>query len=78
MVRAISKRWWQSRTIWLGLLELTIGLLDVFAESGLTDESADGVLLMIAGMLTVLLRFVTRLPVERPYISRPHRFDSWR
>jgi hypothetical protein len=65
-----SKPWWRSRTVWLGLLELAVGLLDVTAESGLTDESADGALLAAAGILTVLFRYLTDRPIERPELRR--------
>lgn len=61
-----AKPWWRSLTVWLGLLELAVGLLDVAAESGLTGDSVDGVLLTVAGVLTVLFRFLTRQPLATP------------
>jgi hypothetical protein len=60
------KPWWRSRTVWLGLLELAIGLCDLLADSGLTGGSADGALLAAAGALTVLFRYLTDQPIDRP------------
>jgi hypothetical protein len=59
-----SKPWWKSRTIWLGFLELGIGLLDVLADSDFTGESTDGALLTAAGTLTLLLRYLTHQPIQ--------------
>ena len=69
-----TKAWWKSRTVWLGLLELAVGLLDVAAESGLTDDSADGALLAAAGVLTILFRYLTdRRPIDRPRLRSGKR-----
>lgn len=71
------KPWWTSRMVWLGLLELTVGLLDVAAESRLTDESIDGALLAAAGILTIVFRYLTdQRPLERPRVrSRGQRHE---
>lgn len=71
------KSWWTSRTVWLGLLEITVGLLDVAAESRFTNESIDGALLAAAGILTILCRYLTdQRPLERPQVRSRTRRQS--
>ena len=57
-----------------GDLDNAIALIDVAAESGLTDESADGALLAAAGVLTILFRYLTdRRPIDRPRLRSDRR-----
>ncbi len=59
-----SKRWFESKTMWIGILEITVGalgLLGAFLEIGNFTPAA--LTLLIAGILTVILRKVTELPI---------------
>lgn len=52
-----TKHWWQSKLVWLGILETVIGiatfLSDWLRES---DYSPASVALLVAGIATVILR----------------------
>lgn len=71
-VARAAKPWWTSRTVWLGLLEFAVGLLDVTAQSALTPDDLDGALFAAAGVLTVLFRYLTDQPIDRSRL-RPRR-----
>lgn len=58
-----DKNWWASKTVWLGILELAIGGLSLLADSQFTRGDAKAVLLATAGILTVILRFLTYRPM---------------
>ena len=54
-----TKKIWKSKTIWLGIIEIAIGIL-----SYLQGELQNGVQLTAAGVLTVILRLVTNKAVS--------------
>ena len=54
-----TKKIWKSKTIWLGIIEIAIGIL-----SYLQGELQSGVQLTAAGVLTVILRVVTNKAVS--------------
>ena len=60
------KKWYQSRTIWAGILEVLIGallLLEQFLAVG--DFSESGFIILGAGIIQVLFRVITSEPVTR-------------
>ena len=60
-----TKKIWKSKTIWLGIIEIAIGIL-----SYLQGELQGGVQLTAAGVLTVLLRLVTKQAISFSFPKR--------
>jgi len=59
------KKWYQSRTSWVGIIETTIGILGMLATWMTTqDYSAPSIVLFIPGILTFILRQITEAPIE--------------
>jgi uncharacterized membrane protein YbaN (DUF454 family) len=61
----MTKKWYTSKTIWLGIVAIAIGILEV-VYSWLETASftvADFIVLAI-GILTVVLRFLTSTPIR--------------
>ena len=50
-----EKKFWQSKLFWLGVLQVTIGV-----ASGIEGNLASGTPLTISGILTIILRVVTK------------------
>lgn len=61
-----EKNWWQSKLIWMGVIEILIGVL-----AGITGLLEVGAPLTIAGILTILLRVVTKSKIVTGAISKP-------
>ena len=60
-----SKNKWLSRTVWLGVITVAIGILELVAEflaSG--DFSPPAITLIVSGALGVVLRFLTSQPIK--------------
>lgn len=51
----MNKKFYQSRTLWIGALEVISGI-----AAAIAGEIATGSTLTIAGILTILLRFITK------------------
>lgn len=70
-----AKPWWQSKTIWLGIAQLGVGLAELIATTPILEGSeVAGAAATAAGMLTIALRFVTQKPVaatEKPVQVKP-------
>lgn len=59
------KLWFQSKTVWIGIIEIAIGVLGLVADFlGKGDYSPSGYVLLATGVLTVVLRFLTEEPVS--------------
>lgn len=59
-----AKKWYLSKTIQVGILQILIGaggLLATFFQAG--TYTAESITLLIVGVLTIVLRFVTDSPV---------------
>ena len=59
------KQWYESKTIWVGIMEIGIalgGLVATFLDAG--DYTYPALVLLFVGILKVLLRFVTEQPIE--------------
>ena len=60
----MSKKWYQSRTVWAGILQILIaigGLVADFLQAG--DFTAPAITLLVTGVLMIVLRFVTDTPI---------------
>jgi len=60
-----TKKFYLSRTVWVGVIEFLIGALMVLAEflqKG--DYSPAAFVLMGVGVLTIALRYLTVMPIE--------------
>ena len=57
----MSKKWWQSRTMWVNLLTLSAGVVGYVAGQDWIKDQASlvAVLVAVQGGLNVLLRLVT-------------------
>jgi hypothetical protein len=56
-----TKRWWESKTIWVNVILLTIAILGVFLDFKVLDPE---VVAIASAILNVILRFVTTEPVK--------------
>lgn len=60
-----TKKWYQSKTILVGLAETIIGINVVVTEYLTTGNfNPIGVSILIGGILQVFLRTITKLPIE--------------
>ena len=62
----VAKSFWKSKLFWLGVIEIAIGvlaLLGPFLEVG--DFGAAGFVALALGILTIVLRFLTKQPISR-------------
>jgi hypothetical protein len=50
-----SKKWWRSRTLLVGVLEIIAGVVTAIA-----GEISTGGTLTVAGVLTIILRIITK------------------
>lgn len=58
------KLWYQSKTFWIGAIEIAIGVLGLvatFLEAG--NYTPEAFVLLTTGVLTVILRFMTKEPL---------------
>lgn len=56
-----SKNWWKSKLIWLGVLEIAIGVVNYVA----TLDPGTSASAVIAGVLTIIFRYVTKQPLAK-------------
>lgn len=63
-VLVAAKAWWKSKTFRVGALEFIVGAGDIIAGSPLFGDTVVGVVLVVTGLATVLLRIVTRQPLS--------------
>ena len=60
----MEKRWYKSKTVWLGILSILIAVLEfiaTFLASG--DFSPTAIVLGVSGLLGIVLRFLTSEPI---------------
>jgi hypothetical protein len=56
----MTKAWYQSKTIWAGIIEVVIGVLGLLATFLAAGQfTAPAVTILIAGVLTIVLRKLT-------------------
>jgi hypothetical protein len=59
-----GKNWYQSKTIWVGILQVAIGVLGLvatFLQAG--DYTAPAIVLLVVGVLTIVMRKLTEEPI---------------
>ena len=56
----MPKQWYQSKTIWIGILSIAIGVL-----SFLADNPDLGIFATASGIIGVVLRYLTSSPLEQ-------------
>ena len=60
-----SKRWYLSKTIWVGIIEIVIAILGLFATFyGAGDFTLPAWVLFGAGVLKIILRYLTNSAIE--------------
>lgn len=52
------KKWYVSKTIWVGLITLVYGVLN--ATGVLTEPFSEATLATVLGIIVVILRFITK------------------
>lgn len=60
----LGKPWYQSKTVWLGIIEALIGSLGIlatFLSEG--DYTASSIVLLVVGVLTIVMRKLTEEPL---------------
>lgn len=60
----MNKKWYQSKTIWAGIAEIFVGVTQVVAESPIVGDDVTGAAVTVAGVATILLRFLTSGPIK--------------
>lgn len=66
-----AKRIWTSKTFWVGVLEIATGVLELIDVNVLANDGA-GWVAVGAGLLTILLRYITKQPVTVSGRERKH------
>ena len=61
------KRWYQSRTVWVGIVEIALGITGLVADQLATGQewTALSVLAIVSGALTIILRKITEKPIRK-------------
>jgi len=60
-----TKVWWKSKTIWLGIIEVLLGVLGAvatFLQLGVYTPEA--YVILTIGIVTIILRKVTEVPIQ--------------
>lgn len=65
-MNGIGKNWWESKLVWLGVLETIVGVATLLADWLRTEDySPASVVLLVAGVATVIIRvWFTDQPVR--------------
>lgn len=64
-VGKMSKAWYESRTIWIGAVEILIGVLGIVATFLQFGEfTPSSYVLLAVGILTIILRKLTEIPIR--------------
>ena len=60
------KKWFESKSIWLGLLTLTVSLLSLILDTDWIRDYPNFVATLgtVVGILTIILRYVTGKPMK--------------
>ena len=72
------KKWWQSKSVWVGGLQLAASLSlfghQIFTDNEITLDDPTKILLLVNGLTMVVLRWLTDQPITS--IAKP--FDNLR
>ena len=59
-----AKAWWQSKTIWLGIVQFLLGLAELITTTPILQGSEiAAIAVTVSGVLTFIFRFMTERPV---------------
>lgn len=59
------KRWWQSRTVWIGLITAVLGVANALTDGGLIhNPEVLSLIVAIAGLLQYVLRMLTTTAIQ--------------
>jgi len=60
------KKWYESKLVWLGVLQTLIGILGLVADFlDVGNFTAAGIVVLFSGVLTIVLRvWFTDLPIQ--------------
>jgi len=53
--------WWRSKLVWLGVLEIAVGVAVYIS----TLEPGTSISVIVAGVLTIVFRIVTKQPLSK-------------
>ena len=53
--------WWRSKLLWLGMLEIAVGIANYIA----TLEAGTTIAVIVAGVLTIVFRCVTKQAIGK-------------
>lgn len=56
-----TKKWWQSKTVWVNIISMTLELVQIFGEVQILPT---GTLTLITNVLNIALRYVTKVPLQ--------------
>jgi len=62
-----TKKWYESKTVWLSLLQSVIGILAslvLVIQSGLTPEAIGAFIIALKGLLDLKVRFITTKAIQ--------------
>jgi hypothetical protein len=59
-----TKKWYESKTLWLSIATSIVGILMAISESVQETGGNNGVLVTVIGILNGILRYVTSQPIE--------------
>ena len=64
-----GKPFWKSKTFWVGVLTILVGFLSTLDLGGFGLEpeilrSVQAVITMVVGLINIVLRFVTKEPIQ--------------
>ena len=62
----MTKRWYESKTVWVGILQIIIAVCLAVADFvTVGDFTAPAFIFLAVGILTIVLRFLTDTPITR-------------
>lgn len=61
-----EKSWWKSKTIWLNLITLLVGVAGVLAgEEWINSQVVMAITSLVIPILNLILRYLTEAPIEK-------------
>lgn len=59
------KKWYQSKLVWTGVIEIALGALDLLNDMLIQDTiTPSGLIIILMGVLTIVLRKITTTRIE--------------
>lgn len=66
-----TKPWWESRTVWVGVITTVVAVLSLVTETFELSENAASALLFLVAVLNIVLRAVTTTALSTGRPSLP-------